>query len=85
MELQNNDGGWDWPLDDGDPEIGSDPATFASAALGLAYTYHQSNDANMLAALAKARTFLLSKTDDFGINDGVLAVELDSILGGTAC
>jgi hypothetical protein len=39
----------------------------------------------MLAALQKAKAFLLSKTDDFVGTDGALAVELDSLLGGTTC
>jgi hypothetical protein len=39
----------------------------------------------MLGALEKTKTFLLSKTDNFAVTDGALAVELDDILGGTAC
>jgi beta-lactam-binding protein with PASTA domain len=85
VEVQNNDGGWDWPSDEGDPNSGSDSYTFASVALGLAKAYRQTSDSNMLAALQKAQTFLLSKTDNFAVTDGALAVELDSILGGTAC
>jgi beta-lactam-binding protein with PASTA domain len=88
VELQNNDGGWDWQLDDGDPNSGSDPETFASVAMGLAQAYRQSrqtSNPDMLAALQKAKTFLLTKTDDFEVTDGALAVELDDILGGTAC
>ncbi|MBA7709347.1 hypothetical protein ES703_118262 [subsurface metagenome] len=85
VELQNNDGGWDWPLDDGDPNSGSDPERFASVAMGLAKAYGKTSDPNMLAALQKAKTFLLSKTYNFEGTDGALAVELDSILGGTDC
>ncbi|MHC4500424.1 MAG: PASTA domain-containing protein, partial [Planctomycetota bacterium] len=85
VEIQNSDGGWDWQLDDGDPNSGSDPDTFASVATGLAQAYRQTRDPNMLAALQKAKLFLLSKTSNFVVTDGALAVELDSILGGTAC
>jgi beta-lactam-binding protein with PASTA domain len=86
VELQNNDGGWDWLLlDDGDPNSGSEPETFASVAMGLAKAYRRTRDPNMLAGLQKAKTFLLNKTDNFVGTDGALAVELDSILGGTAC
>jgi len=85
VELQNNDGGWDWPLDDGDPNGGSDSETFAEVAMGLAWVHRQTGDPNTLAALQKAKTFLLSKTDNFVGTDGALAVELDSILGGTDC
>jgi beta-lactam-binding protein with PASTA domain len=88
VELQNNDGGWDLPLDDEDPNGGSDCNVFALVATGLAEAYRhnrQMADANMLGALEKTKTFLLSKTDNFAATDGALAVELDDILGGTAC
>ncbi|MHC4529268.1 MAG: PASTA domain-containing protein, partial [Planctomycetota bacterium] len=85
VELQNNDGGWDWPLDDGDPNSGSDPEVFASAAMGLAEAYHITDEPNILTSLQKAKAFLLSKTDNFAVTDGGVAVELDIILGGTDC
>jgi hypothetical protein len=85
VELQNNDGGWDLPLDDGDPNSGSDPYAFAQVAMGLAKAYIRTEDPNMFAALQKAKIFLLSKTDNFTTADGALAAELDRILGGTAC
>ncbi|MHC4498105.1 MAG: PASTA domain-containing protein [Planctomycetota bacterium] len=85
VELQNNDGGWDWSSDDGDPNNASDPEAFASVAIGLAQAYRHTSDPNMLAALQNAKTFLFSKTDNFVVTDGALAVELDSLLGGTAC
>jgi beta-lactam-binding protein with PASTA domain len=88
VELQNYDGGWDSPLDDGDPYDGSDPETFASVAIGLAQAYRHNrhaDDPNILVALHNARMFLLDKTDEFTVTDGALAVELDSILGGTIC
>jgi hypothetical protein len=56
--------------------------------MGLARAYHQnrqSSDPAMIAALEKAKIFLLSKTDSFAANDGALAIELDRILGGTTC
>ncbi|MHC4575531.1 MAG: PASTA domain-containing protein, partial [Planctomycetota bacterium] len=86
VELQNSDGGWDWPSDDGDPTRGSDPYTFASVAMGLAQSYRhsrQTSEPNMLAALQNAKTFLLSKTHNFVSSDGAIAVELDGVLGGT--
>ncbi|MHC4498103.1 MAG: PASTA domain-containing protein, partial [Planctomycetota bacterium] len=85
VELQNNDGGWDPQLDDGDPNAGRDDVNFASTAMGLAQAYRETSDANMLAALQKSKLLLLSKTDNFAVTDGTLAVELDDILGGTAC
>jgi beta-lactam-binding protein with PASTA domain len=88
VELQNNDGGWDLPLDDGDPNSGTDVEMFALTATGLAQAYihnRQTSDPNMHTALEKAKALLLGKTDNFEVTDGALAVELDAILGGTAC
>ena len=33
--LQNTDGGWDWPLDNGDPATGSATNTAAPIGMGL--------------------------------------------------
>jgi hypothetical protein len=82
MELQNNDGGWDSPLDDGNPSSGSDPQMFGFAALGLAKAYQQTGDPCMVAALQKAGTYLLSKVHTFWTVDGTLAVVLDELFGG---
>ena len=37
--LQNNDGGWDWPLDDGNPNNASPLNTIGPIAMGLAKAY----------------------------------------------
>jgi beta-lactam-binding protein with PASTA domain len=85
IELQNNDGGWDIPLDDGNPDTGTDLQTLAAIATGLARAYAITNDPNILTSLGNTRALLLSKTDNFVVTDGMLAVELDTILGGTIC
>jgi hypothetical protein len=85
VELQNNDGGWDIPLDDGDPDAGTDIQNMAVIAAGLARAYAITEDPNTLSALANTRTLLLAKTDSFVVTDGALAVELDSVFGDTAC
>ena len=36
VNLQNNDGGWDWPLDNGNPATGSALNTIGPIAMGLA-------------------------------------------------
>jgi len=84
--LQNNDGGWDWELDDGDKTTGSALNTIGPIATGLAQAYRAAasgaeKDA-METALAKAGSLLLSKTA-FSPSDGYLAAELDSVFGGT--
>ncbi|MHC4477198.1 MAG: PASTA domain-containing protein [Planctomycetota bacterium] len=85
-ELQNDDGGWDQPLDDGDTGSGSDPYMFTSVALGLAQAQRENRetgDTEILAAVENAGSFLMSKVYTFAPGDGLLAVELDEILGGT--
>ncbi|MHC4740297.1 MAG: hypothetical protein ACYS8Z_00135 [Planctomycetota bacterium] len=84
VALQQNDGGWDWPLDDGDPTNASPVNTVGPIAMGLAQAYLATGDAGMLTALQNAGGLLLNKTNNFSPSDGYLAVELDSILGGTA-
>jgi beta-lactam-binding protein with PASTA domain len=86
VELQNADGGWDEPLDDGDPEDGSEPYRFTSVALGLILSQRlnrQSNNSELTAAIERAGSFLISKVYTFAPGDGLLAVELDRVLGGT--
>ena len=79
--LQNNDGGWDWPLDDSDPNNASPLNTLGPIAMGLARA-HSMNGAYS-TALTDAGSLLLGKTNNFSPSDGYLAAELDSIFGGT--
>ena len=81
--LQNNDGGWDWPLNDGNPANISAKNTVGPIAQGLAKAYLHTADPDHLAALQKAGTLLLAKVYDFSPSDGYLAATLDDIFGGT--
>jgi len=83
VDLQNNDGGWDWPLDDGNPASASPLNTVGPIATGLAQAYSLTGDAAQLSALTDAGSLLLSKTNNFSPSDGYLAVELDRVFGGT--
>lgn len=85
VALQNTDGGWDWPLDDSNPASPSPLNTIGPIGMGLAKAYRAraTGDTAMLTALGKAATFLQGKTC-FSCWDGLLAAELDHILGGTA-
>jgi hypothetical protein len=83
VSLQNNDGGWDWPLDDGNPASGSALNTIGPIAKGLAQAYLQTGDSAHRASLQKAGSLLLSKTNYFSPPDGYLAAQLDAIFGGT--
>ena len=82
-ELQNTDGAWDWPLDDGDPLTGSQTDTLGSIGLGLASAYRNTGDPALRTALLSAGQYLLQKTDDFYANEGAFAAALDSIFNTT--
>ena len=83
--LQNNDGGWDWPLDDGNPNNASPLNTIGPIAKGVAQIYQLTNEPAYVPVLLKAKSLLLSKTNNFSPSDGYLAVQLDEALGGTEC
>jgi len=82
-DLQQNDGGWDWPLDDGNPNDASSMNTLGPIAMGLARGYWNSGDVSFQAALSDAGAALLAKTNNFSPPDGYLAVMLDSVFGGS--
>jgi hypothetical protein len=83
VAMQNDDGGWDWPLDNGNPATGSEQNTIGPIGKGLAEAYKVTGDAAMLTALGDVAAFLQVKTNTFSPSDGYLAAELDSIFGGT--
>jgi len=82
VSLQNDDGGWDWELDDGDPTNVSPQNTIGPIGIGLAQAHLHTGDSDHYAALQKVGTFLLSKTT-FSGTDGILAAQLDKIFGVT--
>jgi beta-lactam-binding protein with PASTA domain len=84
VEQQNQDGGWEWPLSGLGDGFG-DPNSFGLTTVGLAQAYRRTEDTNMLAALEQAKGFLLSRTENFTVCDGLAAVELDSILDDSNC
>jgi len=82
--LQNDDGGWDDPLDDGDPTAGTIPGSSGVVGLGLAVTYPFGAGANRLDALERTGVLLLGRVDDFLAREAVLAAALDRIFGTSA-
>ncbi len=81
--LQNDDGGWDWPLDNGNPATGSAANTIGPIGMGFAQAYSHTVDPDHLAALEDVGAFLLTKVNNFSPSDGYLAAKLDQVLGGT--
>lgn len=80
VSLQNNDGGWDWPLDDGIKTNASPQNTISPIGMGLAQAYLHTGDTTQFTALQKVGNFLLTKTKFTG-TDYDLALMLDQILG----
>jgi len=83
VALQQNDGGWDWPLDDGDPNNASPLNTLGPIAMGLLQSHWHTADPDFVTALQNAGALLLTKTNNFSPSDGYLAAALDGLLGGT--
>ena len=81
--LQNNDGGWDWPLNDGNPNNVSPKNTVGPIGQGLALAYDYTGDPDHQAALADAGALLLGKQYNFSPSDGYLAATLDQIFAVT--
>ncbi len=81
--LQNDDGGWDWPLDDGNPANASPKNTIGPIGKGLARAWTSTQDAGHLATLSDVGAFLLTKTNIFSPSDGYLAAQLDMLFGVT--
>ena len=88
--LQNNDGGWDYPLDDGNPDSGTANNCTGPTGMGLVQAYLKTGDSDHLAALQNLSANLQTQRTYtttpyyFSCWDGLLAARLDSILGGTA-
>ncbi|MBU1050475.1 right-handed parallel beta-helix repeat-containing protein, partial [Candidatus Bipolaricaulota bacterium] len=82
-QLQNNDGGWDWPLDDGNPSNTSPVNTIGPIAMGLSREYWNNGGVSFQGALADTGALLLTKLNNFSPSDGYLATMLDSIFGGS--
>ena len=69
VALQNNDGGWDWPLDDGDPGNASPRNTIGPVGMGLAQAYLEVEKTKYRRALRKAGRLLLRKRNNFSPSD----------------
>ncbi|MCL5028237.1 MAG: T9SS type A sorting domain-containing protein [Bacteroidetes bacterium] len=78
VSMQNNDGGWGWPL------TGTSAFnTVGPIAMGLAQAYQQTGNSSYRSALVNAGNYLLTKSNNFSPSDGYLAAQLDKIFGGS--
>jgi hypothetical protein len=89
VATQNKDGCWDWPLLDTDLNVSNAPNILGPTGQGLLLACTVTGDPNLysatqLAALKKAGDYLLSKkSQSITPEDGIFAVALDKVFGGT--
>lgn len=84
VAMQNDDGGWDWPLSDRDPLSSNAPNILAPTGMGLLYAYLWTGDPNHLEALGSVAANLLSKPPRLITpSDGYLAAALDVVFAVT--
>lgn len=80
--LQNEDGGWDWPLLDDDYTQSDAPNILAPVGMGLLHAYHSTGDPVHLQTLMNAGRCLLNKSpQQITPDDGYFAVALDATFG----
>jgi hypothetical protein len=82
--VQNTDGGWDWPVTDGNPATGSQLNTLAPIGMGLISAYSHGGTVAQATAISNAGNLLLSKTNNFSPSDGYFAAALDNFYSTTA-
>jgi hypothetical protein len=81
IDTQNNDGGWDWPLDNGDPMTGSAPNTAAPIAMGLLAAYEQTGDIIYLNAAIDAGVFVRDVSPPHATGNGIFMHALSQATG----
>ncbi len=81
LGLQNDDGGWDWPLDNGDPATGSANNTAAPIAMGLLAAYEQTGDSAYLAGAVEAGEFIKAVSPPHSTGNGIFMSELSKVTG----
>ncbi len=83
VATQNNDGGWDWPLDNGDPTTGSATNTAAPIAMGLLAAYEQTGDSSYLEKAIAAGDFIVANSPPHSTGNGIFMQKLSEITGDT--
>lgn len=81
VALQNNDGGWDWPLDDGVPTNASPRNTAAPIAMGLLAAYAQTGSATYLDAALDAGALLRDNSPPHSTGNGIFMDALSQVTG----
>ncbi len=80
-DLQNEDGGWDWPLDDGNPATGSASNTAAPTAMGLLAAYQQTGNIDFLNNAIEAGELIKTVSPPHSTGNGIFMNELSQVTG----
>ena len=81
---QNDDGGWDWELNDGDPMTGSATNTAGPIGMGLLAAYTHTGDVQYLNAAVAAGDFILNNSPPHSTGNGVFMAALSDVTGTSA-
>nr|WP_319490803.1 PEP-CTERM sorting domain-containing protein [uncultured Desulfobacter sp.] len=84
LDLQNNDGGWDWPLDDGSPTNNSPTNTAAPIARGLLSAYARTGTSEYLTQAIAAGEFIKTNSPPHSTGNGLFMNELSKATGDTS-
>lgn len=81
IALQNDDGGWDWPLDDGVSTNASPTNTAAPIAMGLLAAYENTGDVTYLDQAKKAGEFIITNSPPHSTGNGIFMNKLSELTG----
>jgi hypothetical protein len=79
--LQQDDGGWDWPLFDNDYTDASPANTAAPIGMGLLSSYQLTNDNTHLNSAIAAGNFIIDNSPPHSTGNGIFMHELSEITG----
>lgn len=83
IDLQQWDGGWDWPLLDAD-STNTPKNTAAPIAMGLLAAYKQTGDSKYLAGAVKAGDFIKAVSPPHSTGNGIFMSQLSKVTGDSS-
>jgi len=81
IDMQQDDSGWDWPLNDGDLYDLSATNTAGPIAMGLLASYQQTGDITHLAAATAAGDFIKAVSPPHSTGNGIFMHALSAATG----
>ena len=84
VDMQQDDGGWDWPLYDGDYTNASPKNTAAPIAMGLLAAYEATGDSSYLDKAIEAGEFIKAESPPHSTANGIFMGKLSEVTGDTS-